>query len=62
MKSIEITIEPTGELKIEAIGFKGGACEKATAAIEAALGQQSGPRKKKPEYFQQGETGASQTT
>jgi hypothetical protein len=49
MKSIEITVSATGEVSIEATGFKGNACEKATKAIEAALGTVAA-RKKKPEY------------
>ena len=53
MKSIIINVSDTGEIKIEAIGFKGNACEKATKAIEQALGAPAGPRTKKPEYFQQ---------
>ena len=52
MKSaIEITIAPTGEIKIEAIGFKGTDCEKATKYLEQALGTVSG-KVKKPEYHQ----------
>ena len=49
MKSLLITITPTGEVSIEATGFKGNSCEKATKAIEAALGTVT-TRKKKPEY------------
>lgn len=52
MKSIVIEIKPGGETKIEAIGFNGGACEKATAAIEAALGTVT-TRNKKPDYYVQ---------
>ena len=59
MKSIEVIIKTTGEISIEAIGFKGGACAKATEAIERALGIVS-TRKKKPEYHQQATT--TQTT
>lgn len=50
MKSIIVEIAPSGEVKIEATGFKGKACETATAEMERALGV-SGSRKKKPEYF-----------
>jgi len=60
-KSIEVTIQTDGKVQIEAIGFKGGACEKATQAIEQALGTVAS-RKKKPEYFQQSTTGNTQTT
>lgn len=50
MKSIQVTISATGEVEIEALGFKGNACEKATAELEKALGT-PGTRKKKPEYY-----------
>ncbi|TAK93381.1 DUF2997 domain-containing protein, partial [Patescibacteria group bacterium] len=38
-----------GEVQIEVLGFKGEACAKATAALEAALGLPV-TRTKKPEY------------
>ena len=60
-KSIEVTIKTDGKVEIEAIGFKGGACEKATQAIEAALGTVS-TRKKKPEYYQQNTSANTQST
>lgn len=49
MKQIIVTVEQSGEIKIDAVGFKGAACEKATAAIERALGARSGGAKK-PEF------------
>ena len=52
MKSIEVTIHSTGEMEIEALGFRGGECTRATEAIEQAIGAVR-TRKKKPEYFQQ---------
>ena len=51
MKQIIIEVSPTGELKIEAVGFKGNACEKATKALEEALGT-AGSRTKKPDWYQ----------
>lgn len=48
-RTIEVTIDPTGAVTIEATGFRGGACEQATKEIEEALGLQKA-RKKKPEY------------
>ncbi|MEI8289556.1 MAG: DUF2997 domain-containing protein [Verrucomicrobiota bacterium] len=54
MKTIIVEINPAGEVAIETTGFKGNACEKATAALEAALGN-TASRKKKPEYFATGE-------
>lgn len=53
MKQIVIDVLPDGTVNIEAAGFKGGACEKATKAIEEALGGGVKQRKKKPEYWQQ---------
>ena len=39
-KTIEVVIGPDGSLKIEALGFKGADCERATAFLEKALGPQ----------------------
>lgn len=50
MKTITVNIDVTGEVKIEATGFKGSACTKATEEIERALGT-VGKRNKKPEYW-----------
>ncbi len=50
-RTIEVVIGPAGELKIEAVGFAGADCEKATAYLEQALGIAKG-RQKKPEYHQ----------
>ncbi len=47
--TIEIIVSPTGDLSINTIGFKGADCEKATRALEEALGVVS-QRVKKPEY------------
>lgn len=49
--SIEILIQPTGELQIEGIGFKGSSCEAATKALEQALGVRQATVKK-PEHHQ----------
>ncbi len=51
-KTIEIIVMPDGQLKIDAVGFKGADCEKATAFLEKALGQVKG-KQKKPEYHRQ---------
>ena len=48
-RTIELIISPTGDLQLDAIGFKGPDCEKATAFLEKALGQIS-KREHKPEY------------
>lgn len=36
---IQVTVSPTGETKIEAIGFKNAACLKETKELEDALGR-----------------------
>ena len=51
-RAIEVIIGPTGEVKIDAAGFKGVDCEKATAFLEAALGIEQ-IRVRKPEFHQQ---------
>ncbi|WP_028550820.1 DUF2997 domain-containing protein [Paenibacillus sp. UNC451MF] len=51
MKTIEIIVKTDGTLSIEAVGFQGKSCEKATQALEKALGTTE-QRKKKPEYYQ----------
>jgi hypothetical protein len=51
-KTIEVIVNPAGEVKIDAVGFKGADCEKATAFLEKALGQVS-TKQKKPEYHAQ---------
>ena len=49
-ENIEITISPSGEIEIEAVGFRGSDCEQATAFLEEALGK-AGIRKRKPEFY-----------
>ena len=50
MKSIEVIVYGDGSIKIEAMGFRGPDCEKATTAFEQALGNPSG-RRKKADYY-----------
>lgn len=57
MKSLEIIIGTTGEVKIDAIGFTGNACEKATAEMQKALGDKT-KETNKPERY--AHTGAAQ--
>jgi len=47
--TIEIIIAPTGEITIDAVGFKGADCEKATKFLEQALGVIGG-RTRKADY------------
>jgi len=54
-KTIEIIIDTAGEIQIDAVGFKGPDCEKATAFLEQALGV-VGRKVKKPEYHQRTNT------
>ncbi len=50
-KTVEIIVNPAGQLTINAAGFSGSDCEKATEFLEQALGQLSA-RQRKPEYHQ----------
>jgi len=59
MKQIIIEVTPEGEVKIEAVGFKGHACEAATKAIEEARGVVSS-RMRKPEFQQSALTAGQQ--
>jgi hypothetical protein len=49
MRRIEITIDPAGAVKIEAVEFRGPDCEKSTRFLEAALGL-ARDRRRKPEF------------
>ena len=50
-RSIEIIVAPTGEVRIDAVNFKGADCKAVTRFLEEALGT-AGPRHRKPEYHQ----------
>jgi len=50
-RSIEVTVSPAGDIQINAVGFKGAGCEKATQFLEKALGNCVG-RVRKPEFNQ----------
>ncbi len=54
-KTIEIIIGTSGEIQIDALGFKGPDCEKATKFLEEALGV-VGKKVKKPEFHQRTNT------
>ena len=51
-RHIEIIIDPEGETKVEAHGYKGGKCMQATAPLTKALIGTSTQHVKKPEYYQ----------
>jgi len=52
MKQVIVTIDINGSVQIDAQGYKGIGCEKATQFLENALGTQL-KHKRKPEYYQQ---------
>ena len=41
MKTIEITVSPGGEAKVETRGFAGSECREASRFVEQALGQRT---------------------
>ena len=51
-KTIEIIARPDGGLQIDALGFAGAACDKATEFLEKALGK-TAVKRRKPEYHRQ---------
>jgi hypothetical protein len=51
MKTIEVLINTSGQLTINAAGFSGSDCEKATAFLERALGRLAA-KQRKPEWRQ----------
>ena len=42
MKTIEITVDPQGQAKVETKGFSGSECREASKFIEQALGRSTG--------------------
>jgi hypothetical protein len=50
-RTLEVIIGTTGEIQIDAVGFKGPDCEKATAFLEEVLGV-VGKKIKKPAQYQ----------
>jgi len=57
MKKIEVTIRPDGTVEVEAFGYQGKSCEKATEFIEE-MGTVA-KRRRKPEWYQTERTGVS---
>ena len=41
MKTIKITVSPTGQTRVETTGFAGGECREASRFVEIALGTRS---------------------
>ena len=54
-RSIEVIVMPDGSLVIDAVGFKGAACDKATRFLEEALGQIAS-KQRKPSYSERNKT------
>jgi len=59
MKTIEIIINSSGQLTINATGFSGTDCEKATAFLEQALGQLTA-KQRKPEWYERNQRTSQQ--
>ena len=51
MKTIEITVDPQGQTKIQTQGFTGSSCREASKFLETALGQKTAERLT-AEFFQ----------
>ncbi len=49
--TIEVIVSPARDISIDAVGFKGADCERATRFLEQSLGLTKS-RVKKPEYHQ----------
>ena len=54
-RSIDVIINTDGSLVIDAVGFKGAACDKATRFLEEALGQIA-TKQRKPSYNERNQT------
>ena len=54
-RSIEVIVNVDGSLVVDAIGFKGPDCEKATRFLEEALGHIAG-KQRKPAYNERSQT------
>lgn len=52
MQQVIVTVDETGEVKVEAKGVKGRGCKALTDAIERAIGDVTGDRQT-PEFTQQ---------
>jgi hypothetical protein len=59
MKTVEIIVNASGQLTINATGFSGSDCEKATAFLEQALGALSA-KQRKPEFYRRNQRVAQQ--
>jgi len=55
MKTVEITVSPSGETRVETKGFTGGECQQASQFLAKALGSKTGEQLK-PEFYGQANT------
>ena len=53
MKTIEIIVSPTGQVRVETKGFTGGDCREASRFIKQALGKRAGEQLTSEFYQQQ---------
>jgi hypothetical protein len=60
-RTVEVVVNTDGMLEIEAVGFNGADCEKATRFLDQALGVAKS-RKKKPEYYRRAKQQQSVST
>lgn len=60
-ETIIVNISAQGDVKIDAQGFRGKSCEKATEQLELVLGGGQVKRKSKPEAFAPAISGAAKT-
>ena len=51
-KEIKVVVANDGEITIEASGYKGGSCLKATAGLRKDLVGDRANRQKQPEFYQ----------
>lgn len=53
MKQVIVTVSPAGSVQIDAKGFTGNACEKATEQLHVVLGGTGAAvnKKRKPDFF-----------
>jgi hypothetical protein len=59
MAELKLTFDQAGNVRSDAMNFKGKACADASAKILAGMRGKSRDEKKKPEFFQQTTTGTS---
>ncbi len=58
-RSIDVIVNTDGSLIIDAVGFKGAACDKATRFLEEALGRIA-TKQRKPAYNERNRTQTEQ--